>query len=55
MTVSVFLIYFFNYGIMFLIGPLNIEIQFMSTFFAGVYTDFSTHWFNEIGGLIVKS
>lgn len=55
MTFSVFLIFFFNYGIMFLIAPINIDSEFMTTFFAGVYTDFSTHWFNQIGGLIVTS
>ena len=46
MTFSVFLIWFFNYGIMFLLAPINIDSEFMTTFFAGVYTDFSTHWFN---------
>ena len=53
MTISVFMIFFFNYGIMYILAPINIDTEFMHTFFAGIYTDLGTHWFNDIGGLIV--
>lgn len=54
MTVSVLMIFFFHFGVMFLIAPINFETDRFTLFLGGVYTDFNAHWFNEIGNLIIK-
>ena len=54
LTVSVLMIFFYNFGVMFLIAPLNFETDHFTLFLGGVYTDFNAHWFNEIGDLIIK-
>ena len=51
---SVLVVSFFNYGILFIIGPWNF-VEFGAkpgTFFSGIYTDFSSQWFLDIGGVI---
>ena len=55
MTVSIFMILFFNYGIMYLFAPLDFNTDFMKRILSGIYTDFGNHWFLEIGSLIVTN
>ena len=50
MTVSIFGIFFLNYGIMYLVAPMDIDISFL---ILGVYTEFNTSWYVNIGDLIV--
>lgn len=45
-TVSVLLIFFYNFGIMYLIAPLNFNTEKLELFFNGLYTDFNQHWFD---------
>ena len=52
--VGVLAIFFFQFGIMFLIAPLNFDANHIKLFFNGIYTDFNEHWFDEIGNLIIK-
>mmetsp|Transcript_36399 Transcript_36399/g.44476 ORF Transcript_36399/g.44476 Transcript_36399/m.44476 type:complete len:226 (+) Transcript_36399:2111-2788(+) len=50
----IFWIFFFNYGIIYLVTPFSIEIPFLSSVFTGVYTDFSDSWYQDIGGPIIS-
>lgn len=52
---AVFLIYFINYGIAFLIGPIKANIPGFNNFSLnlGIYYDFNESWFGDIGELIV--
>ena len=54
LMVSVLMIFFYNFGVMFLIAPLNFGTDHLTLFLGGVYTDFNAHWFDEIGNLIIK-
>lgn len=54
---SVLVVSFFNYGILYIIGPWNfVEWNAQEgTFFSGIYTDFTAQWFLDIGGLIAQT
>lgn len=39
--VSVFLIYFLNYGVLYLIAPLNLNLPIVSSILKGIYPDFN--------------
>ena len=41
MTLSVFSVYFINYGILYLIAPLHISVPLASRKIRGIYTDFN--------------
>ena len=43
--VSVFMIFFFNYGIIYMYAPMRIPTPFLHSFFNGVYKDFNDSWF----------
>ena len=47
--VSVFKIYFINYGILYVLVPLKIQIPLVSDMLIGVYWDFNTYWYTDIG------
>jgi hypothetical protein len=47
--ICVFSIYFINYGVMYVIVPLNVQIPLVSFLFQGVYQDFNMYWFTDIG------
>jgi len=49
----VFLVYFMNYGVVYLMAPMMIQIPILSIYFEGIYPDFNTNWFQDIGGLII--
>ena len=51
--VSVFKIYFINYGILYVLVPLKIEIPLVSDLFLGVYYDFNTYWYTDIGFQVI--
>ena len=54
---SVLLVSFFNYGILYIIGPWNF-IEWSAEegkFFSGIYTDFTAQWFLDIGGLVAQT
>ena len=47
--VSVFSIYFLNYGVLYLLAPMKLEIPFVSEVLIGVYYDFNQQWYSDIG------
>ena len=51
--VSVFKIYFINYGILYVIVPMKIQIPLVSDLLVGVYYDFNTYWYTDIGFQII--
>ena len=51
---SVFSIIFLNYGILYLITPLKIEVPLVSLIMSGVYYDFNKNWFSDIGSQIIS-
>lgn len=52
--VSVFLIYFLNYGVLYLIAPLSINLPIVSKILRGIYPDFNQAWFGDIGNQIIS-
>lgn len=54
-TVSVFCIFFFNYGIMYLIAPIKMEKASDSFILGGYYNDFNQSWYVNIGYSIILS
>jgi len=52
--VSVFSIIFLNYGILYLITPLKIDVPLVSLIMSGVYYDFNQNWFSDIGYQIIN-
>ncbi len=50
--VSVFCIFFFNYGVMYILGPMELKIPIAGQFLLGIYTDFNQFWFSDIGFLV---
>ena len=52
---AIFGIFFINYGIAFLIGPIRANIPSLNKFSLnlGIYYDFNESWFGDIGELIV--
>ena len=52
--VSVFSIIFLNYGILYLITPLKIDVPLVSLIMSGVYYDFNQNWFRDIGYQIIN-
>ena len=55
MTVSIFMIFFFNYGVMFLLAPIEIDIGPWNYISSGVYHDFNKEYYICIGPLIIQS
>ena len=41
MTISIFMIFFFNYGVMYLLAPIEIDIGPWNYINSGVYHDFN--------------
>mmetsp|Transcript_41815 Transcript_41815/g.55128 ORF Transcript_41815/g.55128 Transcript_41815/m.55128 type:complete len:173 (-) Transcript_41815:881-1399(-) len=52
--VSVFMIFFFNYGVIYMYAPMRIPIPYVSGIFNGVYQDFNSSWFEDVGSLIIQ-
>ena len=54
---SVLIVSFFNYGIIYIIAPWNFVEQGArdGDFFSGVYTDFTSQWFMDIGSLVAQT
>ena len=51
---SITLIFFINYGIAYLLGPLRLGIPFFSGIQDfSIYYDFNQAWFGDIGELVV--
>ena len=53
--VCVFIIYFLNYGVMWLLAPMHIDIPIMSFSQAGIYYDFNQYWYGNIGYQVVTT
>lgn len=53
--VCVFSIFFLNYGLLYIIAPLQLEIPIASEFFLGIYSDFNQFWFSDIGYLVIQT
>jgi hypothetical protein len=58
----VLIVSFFNYGMLYIIAPWNLRVlledrgqETSSDIFKGIYTDFTTQWFNDIGSLIATT
>ena len=52
-TLIIFLIYFNNLGVTYLLAPMLIHIPILDYFFDGIYPDFNKGWFQDFGALIV--
>ena len=52
--VSVFAIYFLQYGVLYLFTPMSINFPIISKFVTGVYDDFNTYWYMDIGLQVVS-
>ena len=52
--VSVFAIYFLNYGVLYVIAPMKLKIPLVSRFLIGVYYDFNQFWFTDIGNQVMS-
>ena len=48
-VVSVFIIYFLNYGVLYLLAPMKLNVPFVSSLVSGIYWDFNQYWFTDIG------
>ena len=46
--ISVFMIYFLNYGVLYLLAPMKLRIPFLPKTL-GVYYDFNQYWYSDIG------
>ena len=46
--ISVFMIYFLNYGVLYLLAPMKLRIPFLPMTL-GVYYDFNQYWYSDIG------
>jgi len=55
--VSVLLVSVFNYGLLYIIAPWNFAEVGASDadFFSGIYTDFTSQWFLDIGSMIATT
>ena len=53
--VSVFGIFFTNYGLLYLIAPFRINLGFLSTMMIGIYEDFNQFWFSDIGNMVIST
>lgn len=53
--VSIFLIFFINYGVAYLFGPLKAGVPFFDKLQVsfGIYSDFNEAWFGDVGELII--
>ena len=54
--ISVFWIYFLNYGIVYLFASWDSRhwiLNFINKLFEGLYPDFTALWFNDVGRLLV--
>jgi len=52
--VCIFLIFFNNYGIIYLIAPMTLHLPLIDYFFSGIYPDFNETWFKDIGSLVIS-
>ncbi len=52
--VSVFAIYFLQYGVLYLISPMKIDFPLVSNFVTGVYEDFNQYWYSDIGAQVIS-
>ena len=52
---SILLVSFFNYGILYIIAPWSLSESEAGGFFSGIYTDFSSQWFLDIGILVTET
>ena len=48
-VVSVFIIYFLNYGVLYLLAPMQLNIPLVSSLVSGIYWDFNQYWFTDVG------
>ena len=53
--VSVFTIFFVDYGLMYLIAPLELGLGVLSDLMMGIYEVFNAFWFSDIGSMVVSS
>jgi hypothetical protein len=47
--ISIFAIFWANYGALYLIGPMKIEIPVVMLFSNGIYFDFNQEWYADVG------
>lgn len=52
-VVSVFAIFFANYGLLYMIAPFRMDLGAFSTITVGIYEDFNQFWFSDIGTMVV--
>lgn len=55
MMLSVFSIYFLNYGVLYMLVPMKVDLPLVSKSLTGVYPDFNQHWFADIGSTIIET
>ncbi len=52
--ICVFLIYFLNAGLMYLLAPMDIRLPIVSQLELGIYSDFNQYWYSNIGFLVIN-
>ena len=53
--ISVFLIYFMNYGVLYLLAPMKVDIPGLERLpLVGIYFDFNLFWYSDIGNQIIS-
>jgi len=52
MICSVFIIYFYNYGLLYLLAPMQINLFYSLGPGLAIYPDFNDSWFSDIGYLV---
>ena len=52
-VLAVFAIFFANYGLLYLIGPMVLDIPYISHFAKGIYFDFNQAWYSDVGYQVI--
>ena len=52
--ICVFLIFFLNAGLMYLLAPMDMTLPIVSDLELGIYQDFNQYWYSNIGYLIIN-
>lgn len=52
--ISIFAIFWSNYGVLYLIGPMDISIPGFGFVSKGIYSDFNQAWYQDVGYQIIS-
>lgn len=52
--VSVFSIFFLNYGLLYILAPFKWDIPVLNSILIGIYEDFNQFWFSDVGNMVIS-